>query len=669
MEKSIQSAVYQDHTLIFRDHRCVTEIRPWGRDGLRVVITPSGGKKTSDWALDIPLGTEGVFTRETDGVTLRNGKISVTLRDTYTQTGHMSFYRHDGAEQRLLFEEYDYVVWANNPGTHTFKPTDCGLFEAELHLAAYDGEHFWGMGENAVGRVDLKGSVIDLYQRHVKAVVPLAVSSRGYGFFWNNPSLGRVEFGQNRTRWVSYGCSRMDFLVIAGSSYASILERYADATGHAPAFPYWASGFWQCKLRYACQEDLLAAAREYKRRGLPLSVIVIDYMHWKHVGDWKLDPACWPDPEGMVQELDEMGVRVMISPWTLVEEESENYLPMKRAGLFTGSLDGAHDTVKFYGPKYQYDPTNPAAAAYLWSKWKENYFDLGIHTFWLDPCDEFHIVEDYDKITFAIAPAKEAHAFFVTSHQRNIFNGLKAAGEDEIVTICRNGWAGSQRYGACVAPHDIYSSFAHLKEYIRVGLNVMMSGLVWWTCDIGGFITDDSESPAFSELMIRWYQYGMFLPVFRTHGRRENNEAWNLGNGSYPHIRAVMEARERLRPYVMEQMRLASERGIPPMRPLVFDYSEDSNVIEIDDEFLFGPDILVCPVSDLGVRDRDVYLPGQCEWINAYTRARCPGGTRLKNVPAPIDYIPIFVRSTREELCEIIAGGTEAENRREEDEF
>lgn len=669
MEKSIQSAVYQDHTLILRDHRCVTEIRPWGRDGLRVVITPSGGKKTSDWALDIPLGTEGVFTRETDGVTLRNGKISVTLRDTYTQTGHMSFYRHDSGEQRLLFEEYDYVVWANNPGTHTFKPTGCGLFEAELHLAAYDGEHFWGMGENAVGRVDLKGSVIDLYQRHVKAVVPLAVSSRGYGFFWNNPSLGRVEFGQDRTRWVSYGCSRMDFLVIAGSSYASILERYADATGHAPAFPYWASGFWQCKLRYACQEDLLAAAREYKRRGLPLSVIVIDYMHWKRVGDWKLDPACWPDPEGMVRELDEMGVRVMISPWTLVEEESENYLPMKKAGLFTGSLDGAHDTVEFYGPKYQYDPTNPAAAAYLWSKWKENYFDLGIHTFWLDPCDEFHSVEDYDKATFAIAPAKEAHAFFVTSHQRNIFNGLKAAGEDEIVTICRNGWAGSQRYGACVAPHDIYSSFAHLKEYIRVGLNVMMSGLVWWTCDIGGFITDDSESPAFSELMIRWYQYGMFLPVFRTHGRRENNEAWNLGNGSYPHIRAVMEARERLRPYVMEQMRLASERGIPPMRPLVFDYSEDPNVIEIEDEFLFGPDILVCTVSDLGVRDRDVYLPGQCEWINAYTRARRPGGTRLKNVPAPIDHIPIFVRSTREELCGIIAGGTEDENRREEDEF
>ncbi len=656
MEKSIQSAVYQDHTLIFRDHRCVTEIRPWGRDGLRVVITPDGGKKTSDWALDIPLGREGFFTRETDRVTLRNGKISVTLRDTCTQTGHMSFYRHDGAGQRLLFEEYDYVVWANNPGTHTFRPTDCGLFEAELHLAACDGEHFWGMGENAVGRLDLKGSVIDLYQRHVKAVVPLAVSSRGYGFFWNNPSLGRVEFGQNRTRWVSYGCSRMDFLVIAGSSCASILERYADATGHAPPFPYWASGFWQCKLRYTCQEELLAAAREYKRRELPLSVIVIDYMHWKHVGDWKLDPACWPDPEGMVQELDEMGVRVMISPWTLVEEESENYLPMKAAGLFTGSLDGAHDTVDFYGPKYQYDPTNPAAAAYLWSKWKENYFDLGIHTFWLDPCDEFHSVEDYDKATFAIAPAKEAHAFFVTSHQRNIFNGLKAAGEDEIVTICRNGWAGSQRYGACVAPHDIYSSFAHLKEYIRVGLNVMMSGLVWWSCDIGGFITDDSESPAFSELMIRWYQYGMFLPVFRTHGRRENNEAWNLGNGSYPHIRAVMEARERLRPYVMEQMRLASERGIPPVRPLVFDYSEDPNVIEIDDEFLFGPDILVCPVSDLGVRNRDVYLPGRGEWIDVHTRARHPGGMCLKNVPAPIDYIPVFVRSTREYLCGIIAG-------------
>lgn len=654
MNKLHDKITYSNHVLTFSDAECSTEIRPWGRDGLRVTMTPYGSRKTHDWALDIPLAEKGDFQELENEVILRNGNISVCLSNTYTQQGHMAFYKHTAGTKELLFAEYDYVVWANNPGTHSFHPTSDGLFQFELHLAAYDKEQFYGMGENATGHINLKGSVIDLYQRHVKAVVPFAVSSRGYGFLWNNPSLGRAEFGNNMTRWVSYGCSNADFLVIAGDSYADILEKYADATGHAPEFPYWASGFWQCKLRYETQQELLDTAREYKRRGLPLSVIVIDYMHWEHIGDWKLDSRFWPDPEGMVRELQEMGIRVMISPWTLIDEKSRNFAPMKAAGLFTGSTDGAHDSVDFYGPKYQYDPTNPKAAEYLWAQWKQNYFDLGIHTFWLDPCDEFHSIRDYDKVTFYIGPAKQAHAYFTTCHQRNVYNGLKAAGEHEIVTICRNGWLGSQRYGACIAPHDIFSSFAHLKEYIKAGLNVMMSGIVWWTCDIGGFITPDNSSPIFSELMIRWYQYGMFLPVFRTHGRRNNNEAWNLGGESYIHIASVMHARERLRPYVMEQMQLASLRGIPPMRPLLFDFSEDENAVLTEDEFMFGPDILVCPVTDYGIRERNVYLPKRKNWIDVFTGNSFSGGTFLKDVPAPLSHIPLYVCSDRMDLMSVL---------------
>lgn len=647
---------FVDNVLTFQDHECLTEIRPWGRDGLRITMTPYGSQKISDWSLDIPLMTEGTFTGGEEEISLQNGKISISISNTFTQHGHMAFYKHTGDKKELLFEEYDYVVWAHNPGTHVFRQGDDGLYEFELRISAYDNEQFYGMGENSTGRVNLKGSVIDLYQRHVKAVVPFVVSSRGYGFLWNNPSLGRAEFANNMTRWVSYGCRSIDFFVTAGDSYAEILEKYADATGHAPQFPYWASGFWQCKLRYETQEELLETAREFKRRGLPLSVIVIDYLHWKLCGDWKLDPQLWPDPESMVRELQDMGVRVMVSPWTLVDEKSENYAPMKEEGLFTGSVDGEHDTVAFYGPKYQYDPTNPKAGRYIWEQWKKNYFDIGIHTFWLDPCDDYHAIRDYDKVTFHIGPAKEAHSYFVTCHQRNIFNGLREAGENEIIFICRNGWAGSQRYGACVAPHDIFSSFAHLKEYIRVGLNVMMSGIVWWTCDIGGFVTLDNSSPVFSELMVRWYQYGMFLPVFRTHGRRKNNEAWNLGGDSLVHISNVMHARERLRPYVMEQMRLASEHGIPPMRPLIFDYTADSNVVGIEDEFMFGPDILVCPVSDYGVRERKVYLPQGDDWTDVYSGEHFPGGTCIPNAPAPVAHIPLYVRSGREELIQVLKG-------------
>jgi alpha-D-xyloside xylohydrolase len=649
----LNNRVRQDgNKLVYQSERECIVIVPWGRDGLRVNIVPNGGGQTSDWALDIPLETAGAIEITPEEAMLRNGRISISIRDIYTQQARLQFFRHRGDQKAPILSEYDYGVWAHNPGTRVFKPAGDGLFHAEWHLASRDGERLYGMGENATGRLNLKGSVIDLYQRHVKAVVPFVVSSEGYGFLWNNPSLGRVEFGNNMTRWVSYGCRQFDFFITAGDSYAEIMEHYACATGHAPEFPYWASGFWQCKLRYETQVEFLSVAREFKRRGLPLSVLVIDFLHWDVTGNWKLDPKYWPDPAAMVKELNEMGVRIMISPWTLVDEKSENFGHMKARGLFTGSIDGTKDTVDFGGPKYQYDPTNPEAAQYLWSRWKQNYVDLGIRTFWLDPCDEFHDIQDYDQVLFHIGPAREAHSYFVVSHQRNIYQGLIAAGETEIVNICRNAWAGSQRYGACPAPHDILSSFSHLKEYMKVGLNVMMSGIPWWSCDIGGFITHDNSSPRFHELMVRWYQYGVFLPIFRTHGHRPNNEAWTIGGDAYPHIRAAMMLRERLRPYVMAQMKLASEQGLPPMRPVFFDYPDDPQAAEVEDAFLFGPDLLVAPIVEYQARSREVYLPAGVDWMDAWTGEQYPGGTR-QVFDAPIDHIPVFVRAGRPELLEL----------------
>lgn len=647
--------VAEGNKLVYRGGGQTITIQAWGRDSLRVRVTPDGGGQTSDWALDIPLETKGQIEISATEAVIRNGKISARIHDIPTRRGHMQFFRHSGDKKVCILSECDNVVDANNPGTRSFKPAGDGLFHSELQFAARDGERFYGMGENAKdapGKVNLKGCVIDLYQRHMKAVVPFVVSSEGYGFLWNNPSLGKVEFGTNATRWISYGSRQLDYFITAGDSYADIMENYADATGHAPKFPYWASGFWQCKLRYKTQDEFLGVAREFKRRGLPLSVLVIDYLHWDITGNWRLDPKFWPDPKAMVKEMDEMGVRIMISPWTLVDTRSENFAYMKEHGLFTGSIGGNKDTVNFQGPKYQYDPTNPEAAKYLWSKWKANYVDLGIRTFWLDPCDEFHEIRDYDQVLFHIGPAKEAHAYFVVAHQKNIYEGLLAAGEKEVVTICRNAWAGSQRYGACPAPHDINSSFEDLEIYMKVGLNVMMSGIPWWSCDIGGFVTRDNKSPRFHELMVRWYQYGVFLPVFRTHGHRANNEAWTIGGDSYPHIRAAMLLRENLRPYIMEQMKLASEKGLPPMRPVFFDFKDDPKAAEVEDQFLFGPDIMAAPVTRYEVRSRDVYLPAGTEWTDAWTGKKLQGGQVVK-ADAPIEHIPVYVRGDKSELIKL----------------
>ena len=390
-----------------------------------------------------------------------------------------------------------------------------------------------------------------------------------------------------------------------------------------------------------------------------MSVLVIDFRHWEHTGDWRLDPEFWPDPEAMVRELDEMGVRIMISPWILVAPESENFEEMHRRGMFLTS-DRGSDTVYFPGPraesqmKYHYDPTNPEAARFLWDRWKRNYFDLGIRTFWLDPCDTYFPLEQYADVRYHIGPGTEVHCYFPIAHQKAVFEGLHEAGEPEVVTICRSSWAGSQRYGASPASHDIMSSFEHLEEYVKAGLNIAMSGIPWGASEVGGFVTHDNQSDRFHELMVRWYQYGVFTPVFRTHGNRPNNEAWTIGGDAYRHIRAAMILRERLRPYVMQQMKMASEKGLPPMRPVFFDFEDDPQTAMVEDQFLFGPDLLIAPVTEYGVRSREVYLPAGTEWTDAWSGEIVIGGEHVV-ADAPLARIPVFVRGGNPRLMELFS--------------
>jgi len=370
------------------------------------------------------------------------------------------------------------------------------------------------------------------------------------------------------------------------------------------------------------------------------------------LGNWRLDPKFWPDPKAMVKEMDQMGTRIMISPWILVSPKSENFEKMKAAKMFVTSRDGKKDTVQFQGPAHQYDPTNPEAGKFLWSKWKQNYFDLGIRTYWLDPADDFHAINDYDQMLYHVGPATEAHCYYPVAHQKNVYQGLVAAGEKEVVTICRSSWAGSQRWGAAPAHHDILSSFEHFDEYSRAYLNLGMSGIPWGAAGIGGFV-HRSKGEEFHELMIRWYQYGVFCPVFRTHGHRSKNEPWNLGGDSYRHIREAMFLRQRLRPYVMRQMALASAKGIPPMRPVFFDFERsDPKTARIEDQFLFGPDLLVAPITKFEQRSRPVYLPSGTDWTDAWTGKKLKGGQTVE-ADAPIERIPVYIRGDRPELLKV----------------
>ncbi|MDT0328159.1 glycoside hydrolase family 31 protein [Nocardiopsis lambiniae] len=642
----------------------VVRVRAWGADGLRVQAALSTLREDLPGALDAPPDT-GTGTRlvlDGDRALLVNGAIAAEI----DATGLLRFLRVDeeGPGEELLAEERAHFWW---PGSRVYTSTGNGFYRIEQRFRAYDGERLYGLGQHTHGLFDHKGAVVDLVQRNAEVTVPFAVSSRGYGLLWNSPAIGRVEFAANGTRWAADSARQIDYWIVAGPEPATILERYADATGHAPMLPEFASGFWQCKLRYRTQDELMAVAREYRDRGLPLSVIVADFFHWTHLGDWRFDPAEWPDPEGMVKELREMGVELMVSVWPSVSPLSENYAPMLAAGHLVATEQGppvhadwadkgvdAHVQVSFY------DPTKPEARAYVWDRIRENYHSLGIRVWWLDACEPELKPGHPGNLRYHVGPGNEVGNLYPRENARAFHEGMLAAGEEEVITLCRSAWAGSQRYGAALWSGDIAPTFASFRAQIRAGLNVAMSGIPWWTTDVGGFHGGDQASPEYRELLVRWFQYGVFCPLLRLHGYREPfshalypsmtggpNEVWSYGEEVYGLLRELLFLRERLRPYVMEQMRVAHERGLPPMRPLFVDFPEDPRSWEPGDVFLFGPDVLVAPVTEYGARSREVYLPEGADWTDPWTGETHPGGS-LITLEAPLDRVPVLVRAGSE---------------------
>jgi alpha-D-xyloside xylohydrolase len=436
--------------------------------------------------------------------------------------------------------------------------------------------------------------------------------------------------------------------------------------------PDYGMGFWQCKLRYRSQDELLAAAREYKRRKLPLDVIVIDFFHWKKQGDWSYDPAFWPDPEGMARELKAMGIELMVSIWPTVENESVHFEEMMRLGYLVRADRGVRTTMQFCGDTLFYDATNPAAREYLWKVAKENYFDKGVGSFWLDEAEPEFSAYDFDNYRYSLGTALRVGNSYPVFHAKAFYDGMRGSGMELPMNLVRCAWAGSQRYGALIWSGDVKSSFAALKNQVRAGLNMAIAGIPWWTTDIGGFFGGNVNDPAYTELLVRWFQYGAFCPVFRLHGDRSpekprlppfeegyhsgaDNEVWCFGEEAYAVMKKFMLLRERLRPYISGAMREAHERGTPPMRPLFYDFPGDFSAWEIDDEFLFGPDILVAPVLASGAREREVYLPAGCDWIDAISGKTLAGGRKITR-DAPLDEIPVFLKSGSSIGAELFMG-------------
>ena len=657
-------AFYQEgNALVYQYDSETLRVEPWGENSLRVRASKVAPMPQRDWALTQAVSHSAQVTVGEREASITNGQITATL----TAGGWLKFFNAQGKE---LLREYSRnrkdlfgpTCSALEVEAREFRPIPSGEYQLTARFESLDTEErIYGMGQYQQPYLNLKGTDLELAQRNSQASVPFFLSSRGYGFLWNNPAVGRAIFGKNITSFQAVATDILDYWVTAGDTPAQMEEQYAAVAGTVPMMPDFAMGFWQCKLRYQTQEELLSIAREYKKRGLPISVIVVDFFHWPLQGDWKFDPTYWPDPDAMIAQLKEMGIELMVSIWPTVDKRNPRYREMLEKGLLIRTDRGVRVAMEFQGSTVHYDATNPAARDYVWDIAKENYYDKGVRVFWLDEAEPEYTAYDFDNYRYYLGPNTKVGNSYPLFYAKTFFDGMQAQGQENIINLLRCAWAGSQKYGALVWSGDIHSSFESFRNQFAAGLNMGIAGIPWWTTDIGGFHGGDPTDPAFQELLARWFQYGAFCPVMRLHGDRyptqpqqgttggatclsgAPNEVWCFGEEDYEICKKYMFLRERLRPYIKEQMAAAHEKGTPVMRPLFYDFPADSAAWACEDAYLFGPSLLVAPVMEAGQRQRSVYLPAGAQWTHVWSGETYEGGQTV-TVAAPLEEIPVFTR-------------------------
>lgn len=658
---------------MFRYDAEILVVEPWGKDSLRIRATKQAQMPGNDWALLEQSVTDAIIEIGEDGATVTNGKIIAKVNPH----GKIRIYNQKG---ELLLEEYTRNRKGFLPGhelarldfasaldidAREFRPILGGDYSITARFESKQDERIYGMGQYQQSFLNLKGAELELAHRNSQASVPFALSNLGYGFLWNNPAIGRVTFGKNHTTWHAMSSDVLDYWVTVGDTPADIESNYAQATGHVPMMPAYAMGFWQCKLRYQTQEELLNVAREYKRRGLPLSVIVVDYFHWPLQGEWKFDLDYWPDPKAMVKELKELGIELMVSVWPTVDYKSENFAEMLEKGFLIRTDRGFRIAMDYLGNTVHFDPTNPEARAYVWNKAKQNYYEKGIRVFWLDEAEPEYAVYDFDNYRYHLGPNVQIGNIYPFLYAKTFYDGMTAEGQENVINLLRCAWAGSQRVGALVWSGDIDSSFRSLRDQFAAGLNMGIAGIPWWTTDIGGFHGGNPDDASFREVFIRWFEYGTFCPVMRLHGYRDpqskplgtsggglcdsgaDNEVWSYGEETYEICKKYMFLRERMKGYIAELMEDAHKKGAPVIRPLFFDFPADTKAWEVEDAYMFGPDVLVAPVMHDAVRSRTVYLPAGKKWTDLHTTMVYEGG-QVISIKTPIELIPVFLTNGRD---------------------
>jgi len=538
-------------------------------------------------------------------------------------------------------------------------------------------EKIYGLGQDPMANLDQRGKERRMWQewggfrRSGNAGIPFYISSKGYGLLLNSSWPSRFAVGEAKValpgpktsiHWAAapwdwekdsgetnpdelsilLDSSRMDLFIICRKSVDEIHRGYVQLTGNAPMLPKWAFGFIQCKNRYRFQEEMLCLARKFREKRIPCDALVLDWLWFKEFGDLEWFKQNWPDPEGMLKELAAMGIRVVQAQHPYIERNSLQYNEFNLKGYLNfippdkdpDSI--GNNSASMVHARPTFDHSNPEARRAWWNQ-TERLFNEGIRGYWTDMGE----LEEHPLGTVSCLGSRErVHNIYSTLWTKGLYDGQRSCSKERVFSLARTAYAGIQRNGAAMWSGDVDSTWEVLREQVAIGQGVCLSGQQFWCTDIGGFFTDERFS---AELYVRWFQWGAFCPIFRTHGTRPDNEPWSFGEQAESIIKEFINLRYQLMPYIYSCARKVTESGTPIMRAMCADFAKDDTACAQKDQFMFGPALLVAPVLEENARTRKLYLP-EGIWYDFWTGEKYTG-KRWIDVLSPLSAIPLFAKA------------------------